>query len=169
MTYSQLHTTIRQYVQNQSQCRLHSFHRIAHWERVLHNGRVLAEAAGANREMVELFVIFHDLCRWTESIDAGHGAHGAELADRLCGEYVSWAMLKFELLHHACSWHQDEDFHDDVTIATCWDANQLDLGRVGITPDPDLLNTELAKQLARERHLEQALTKLAATTQHQSR
>ena len=32
------------------------------------------------------------------------------------------------------------------TIQTCWDADRLDLGRVGITPDPSWLCTEAAKR-----------------------
>ena len=33
-----------------------------------------------------------------------------------------------------------------MTIETCWDADRLDLGRVGITPHPSHLCTEAAKR-----------------------
>ena len=44
---------------------------------------------------------------------------------------------------------------DDVTIQTCWDADRLDLWRIGIEPRPEYLYTEMAKktemiELARE-------------------
>jgi uncharacterized protein len=34
----------------------------------------------------------------------------------------------------------------DVTVRTCWDADRLDLGRVGVTPDPILLCTDVARR-----------------------
>jgi hypothetical protein len=36
----------------------------------------------------------------------------------------------------------------DVTVQTCWDADRLDLGRVGIVPDPARLCTAAAKESA---------------------
>jgi uncharacterized protein len=33
----------------------------------------------------------------------------------------------------------------DITIQTCWDADRLDLGRVGIVPDPARLCTVAAR------------------------
>ena len=42
--------------------------------------------------------------------------------------------------------HTHERTHPDVTIQTCWDADRLDLGRVGIYPSPEYLSTEIAKR-----------------------
>ena len=39
---------------------------------------------------------------------------------------------RFQLLHYACVWHTDGGHHDDPTIGTCWDVDQLDPGRVGV-------------------------------------
>jgi uncharacterized protein len=42
--------------------------------------------------------------------------------------------------------HQsDGQMEGDVTVRTCWDADRLDLGRVGIRPDPHYLCTEAAR------------------------
>jgi uncharacterized protein len=49
-------------------------------------------------------------------------------------------------LHRACAGHTHERTHPDVTVQTCWDADRLDLGRVGTTPDPNWLCTEVAKR-----------------------
>jgi len=38
----------------------------------------------------------------------------------------------------------------NVAIATCWDADRLDLGRVGIQPDEKYLLTAEAKRITRE-------------------
>jgi uncharacterized protein len=35
------------------------------------------------------------------------------------------------------------------TIGTCWDADRLDLGRVGARPDPKYMSTEARKRAAR--------------------
>lgn len=51
-----------------------------------------------------------------------------------------------ELLVEACHGHTHGDFHDDVTVQTCWDSDRLDLGRVGIVPDPGRLGTAAARR-----------------------
>ena len=148
------------YVDEHFQCGAHSFHGIDHWKRVWRNGRIIAKRSGADEIIVELFSLFHDSCRLTEGTDPGHGARGAELAYRLRGDLFDLPDQDFDLLHYACTWHQDRDFSDDVTIGTCWDADRLDLGRVGVVPDPELLNTEFGKRLASEFDLEAALGEL---------
>ena len=53
---------------------------------------------------------------------------------------------EFERLYRACHGHTHERTHPDITIQTCWDSDRLDLGRVGITPDPLYLCTEAARK-----------------------
>ncbi len=57
--------------------------------------------------------------------------------------------LSFALLEEACIGHTDRDFSDEPTIGTCWDADRLDLGRVGMIPNPDLMSTSFGKEIAR--------------------
>ncbi len=45
------------------------FHGFDHWMRVLHNGRLLADAEGANLKVVELFCLLHDTQRRDEYQD----------------------------------------------------------------------------------------------------
>ena len=52
------------------------------------------------------------------------------------------------LLVVACQGHSDGQTHEDVTVSTCWDADRLDLGRVGIRPDPRRLCTAAARDPA---------------------
>lgn len=49
------------------------------------------------------------------------------------------------MLETACRDHNQGLIVPDVTIRTCWDADRLDLGRVGMRPDPRLLGTEAAR------------------------
>jgi uncharacterized protein len=121
-------------------------HGLSHWARVLENGLRLAEETGANIEVVQLFAVFHDSRRVNEGIDDGHGERGAELALALRDEWLALSNDDFGLLCEACVGHTDGETDADITIQTCWDADRLDLGRVGICPEPNRLCTMTAKQ-----------------------
>jgi uncharacterized protein len=55
---------------------------------------------------------------------------------------------KFQLLQYACRWHTHGKLSSDPTVGACWDADRLDLTRVGIVPDPARMSTEAGKRLA---------------------
>jgi len=122
-------------------------HGIVHWARVLQNGLRMAEATGADREVVTLFALFHDSRRVNQFRDHGHGLRGAELARSLRGNLIHLDDDRFELLFEACRLHTDGHTTGDPTLLTCWDADRLDLGRVGITPQPHRLCTDAARDL----------------------
>ena len=124
----------------------HGFHGKDHWLRVLRNGRELASATGANLRVVELFAIIHDSKRENEDHDPDHGRRAAEYVRTLQGVWFSLETPELELLCHACLLHSDGFTQADLTVQACWDADRLDLGRVGIKPDPRYLCTSHAKQ-----------------------
>jgi len=107
---------------------------------------MLAPLTGANRHVVELFAFFHDSCRVNEYDDEGHGTRGANLAGQLKGRFFEASDYEMDLLAHACRHHSDGRSQGDATVMTCWDADRLDLGRVGIKPRADLLCTSAARQ-----------------------
>ena len=125
----------------------HGTHGVSHWARVLENGLRLAKDTGANVEVVQLFSVFHDARRINEGHDSGHGKRGAELAAQFRGDWFNLADGDFDLLYAACAGHTDGGTDGDITIQTCWDADRLDLGRVGTEPDPRRLCTLAARQL----------------------
>ena len=120
-------------------------HGVSHWARVVENGILLAQETGANVEVVQLFAVFHDSQRINEGRDHGHGKRGADLALELRGLMFDVPDDAFDLLYYACEHHTDGSTAVDVTVRTCWDADRLDLGRVGIKPDPRLLLTSEAR------------------------
>jgi len=122
-------------------------HGVVHWARVLENGLAVAEANGADREVVTLFALFHDSRRINEGRDDGHGLRGGEFARSLRGELVHLDDARFALLFEACRLHTDGHTAGDPTLLACWDADRLDLGRVGITPKPHRLCTDAAREL----------------------
>lgn len=125
---------------------LNGDHGVAHWARVLENGRRLSEETGANVEVVSLFAVLHDSRRVSEVSDPEHGPRAAEFAAELRGSVFDLDDHDFRLLRRACAGHTHERNHPDVTIQTCWDADRLDLGRVGIMPDPSRLCTKVARR-----------------------
>ena len=54
----------------------------------------------------------------------------------------------FDRLLEACEGHTQITHHKDPAIGACWDADRLDLGRVGIIPHPKYLNTQPAREMA---------------------
>ena len=126
----------------------YSVHGPDHWRRVERNGLLLATRTGADTTIVRLFALFHDSRRENDCFDDGHGARGAEYAASLRGSAFDLSDERFELLHYACVWHTDGEHHDDPTIATCWDADRLDLGRVGVIPDAAFMSTDFGREIA---------------------
>jgi uncharacterized protein len=124
----------------------HSVHGAAHWMRVRKNGLVLSERTGANKTVVELFSVFHDSCRHNDYQDSEHGYRGAQLARSFFQRgLLPCDQMELEQLVEACMGHTFDLTHPDITVATCWDADRLDLPRCFIEVDPKRLATEEAK------------------------
>ena len=115
-------------------------HGVPHWARVRHHGLHLGKQLDANLQVIELFAFLHDSQRENEYTDDGHGRRERGL--------ISIDDAAFELLVTACNGHSDGHMDGDVTVQVCWDADRLDLGRVGIKPDPRRLCTRPARDLA---------------------
>jgi len=126
---------------------LTSVHGPAHWMRVRANGLALADMNGANKTVVELFSIFHDSCRENDGSDPNHGPRAGALAEFYFYEekMLECSEEELQLLVAACEGHTYGGVSHEPTIGTCWDSDRLDLPRVGIVVDPDLLCTDAAK------------------------
>ena len=122
-------------------------HGVVHWARVLENGLRISEATRADPVVVTLFALFHDSRRVNQQRDDGHGNWGRLAARALRGTLVHLDDARFELLYEACRLHTDGLTEGDSTVVTCWDADRLDLGRVGIPPKPKRLCTDAAREL----------------------
>ena len=120
-------------------------HGAPHWSRVRHNGLLLAEHTGANTRVVEYFAFIHDLGRENDHHDPEHGFRAAMIAESIAGDLIELSRYELDLLTEACCGHSDGHVIADVTIMTCWDADRLDLGRVGIRPDPGRLCNDAAR------------------------
>ena len=109
-------------------------HGKAHWDRVRDNGLRLAKKTGADPRVVELF---------EAAIKRVAASCGCEaIADECIADLPAESL---ELLVQACQGHSDGLMIGDATVVTCWDADRLDLGRVGVRPQPERLCTQAAR------------------------
>lgn len=135
-------------IRNQFALAWTGIHGAPHWTRVRENGLRLAARTGAKSRVVELFAFLHDARRLHDGHDPQHGQRAAHFAKELAGSAFQLEPADLELLTIACSKHSDGLITGDITVMTCWDADRLDLGRVGNRPRPDLLCTAAARDPA---------------------
>ena len=112
-----------------------TIHGLSHWRQVEFNGLLLA--------------LFHDCKREDDGYDGEHGERSAAFAKE-CFEkgLLEITQEQFDQLYHACFYHTKEHQTDDPTINTCYDADRLDLGRVGMSLNPKKMATAPGARIA---------------------
>lgn len=123
-------------------------HGIVHWMRVERNGLYLANFNGADKKVISYFAYLHDSMRVNDYIDPGHGKRAAAFAKEH-RDKIDLDDQQFYLLIKACETHTEGEETDCPTLGACWDADRLDLTRVGFKVDPVFLQTEEAKKIAK--------------------
>jgi uncharacterized protein len=125
-------------------------HGVPHWARVMRYGLRLAMREGGDPWVVAWFAVLHDHQRWNEGRDRDHGIRAAEamgaIADR--GWFSDLSASQIDLITEAIRHHSDGWVHSNSSIGACWDADRLDLVRLGIAPSHGLLSTNTAKKMA---------------------
>lgn len=124
-----------------------------HWAQVLNNGLFLADRMPeVDRTVVEWFAWLHDCARMNDDADPGHGRravtmlHGMQAAGLLPLKELQLGTLLMAIDGHSAG-HTTQI----PTVGACWDADRLDLWRVGIRPDPEFMSTDAGKRLAERR------------------
>jgi uncharacterized protein len=125
-------------------------HGLTHWRRVFENGLIIAKETRANEELVELFALFHDSCRFNDGKDPEHGMRAAKWVISMRSDLPNLPEDLFQYLLEALRDHAHVRYTDNIHIAACWDADRLDLGRVGKTPREEFMNTELGRIITRK-------------------
>ncbi len=105
-------------VREQFRLEWQGIHGVPHWSRVRWNGLTMAQV---------------------------NGARAADFTLELNRDLLKLDRAGLEILAYAVRHHSDGLTEADITVQTCWDSDRLDLGRVGITPRPDRLCTEQAR------------------------
>lgn len=137
-------------------------HDISHWKRVAVNGKLLCECferrtpwftrkfkEKPNLRVITLFAFLHDSHRVDDGCDMEHGPRAAKAISEIRNTLLSYLSDKeFWQLQEAIKYHTSATSHPDVTVATCFDADRLDLVRIGIQPNPQYMATPCGKYLA---------------------
>jgi len=118
-------------------------HGDGHWRCVAATGARLIEAGEpADPAVVRHFALLHDCRRLDDGEDPEHGPRAAAYARRLAERgLLALSDEQLDLLVRACRDHTGATTTTDPTIGVCWDADRLNLPRVGITVDPAYLST----------------------------
>ena len=134
-------------VKKQFRLDINSLHGISHWNRVREIGFYLARKTEADLRVAVLFAALHDSCRENEGADPEHGSRAVEYLLGLNNKgLLPIDDKQLNQLTYACENHSKRSAKsDDITIQACWDADRLDLYRVGEIPDPAFLYTEAGK------------------------
>ena len=121
-------------------------HGAGHWARVAFHGRRLAGDLGVPSRVPRLFALLHDSQRRHEGQDRDHGPRAALFVRQLQAEGIlDLVQADLELLVMACEGHSEGTREAPLIVQVCWDADRLDLGRVGIRPEPRRLCTAPAR------------------------
>jgi uncharacterized protein len=135
-------------VVQRSTCAQSRIHGVDHWKRVAATGVHLADKTpGADARVIVAFGILHDSLRLSERRDPDHGLRASLLAHELRDEGV----IKLDdnhmhVLCYALEHHDRGRISSDPTVGCAWDADRLDLPRVGAHPMLSLLSTEAARR-----------------------
>jgi uncharacterized protein len=138
-------------------------HGPAHWSRVRRFGALLAEREAlpdVARTCIEIFAWVHDLARENDDGGNQHAIDGAVAIDQIVPAVFDEVLPdQMETLRSAIRYHSDgmtaqQAFEAGLlpgvawqrellvaTIGCCWDADRLDLPRVGIVPDARFMST----------------------------
>jgi uncharacterized protein len=139
---------IRSDAESVFRCGGDSCHGFGHWRNVEANFLLIAETNGADILVGRLFAILHDCCREDDGADPLHGPRAAALI-REWSPRLRLSTPQEDLLVFAVHHHTDGETTRDPTIGACWDADRLDLGRVGMIPLPLYMSTSVGREIAR--------------------
>ena len=145
----ELFNSLAKYALSVFTCGEDSIHGMHHWRNVDDSGVLICENSTADLMVVRFFALLHDCCRHNDGSDLEHGPRAADNLDDLPAELAVLDTDQMTLLGYAIRHHTDGEISDDPTIGACWDADRLDLGRVGIIPSASRMSTEPGREIAR--------------------
>ena len=121
-------------------------HGFKHWRTVEKNGMYLSQFNDGDPAVISHFAYLHDCMRVNEHRDDGHGLRGGKYALKN-KDILELNEHQLDLLYKACAGHTGGRNPSCDTIACCWDADRLDIRRVGLEPDLQWYNTDAARKM----------------------
>ena len=106
-------------------------------------------------DVIMAFAYLHDTERKDNAVDIEHGKRASLLINKIREtELSALGDEQIEKLKRACELHTTEHRTGDLTIDTCFDADRMDLLRVGITPSPERMATQRGAELVADPYYE---------------
>lgn len=140
-------TRLRSFSANRWPKTLGVTHGVEHWDRVAKFGEILY-AEGADKDVIMAFAYLHDCERKENGEDYDHGMRASLLIDTIRETELFFLNdSQIGKLKRACELHTIEHRTGDETIDICFDADRMDLLRVGIKPLPDKMATKQGAEL----------------------
>lgn len=122
-------------------------HGVEHWDRVAKFGQMLYQE-GADMDVIMAFAYLHDAERINNWEDIQHGQRASKLIDTIRHTQLeALSDEQIDKLKRACELHTIEHRTGDITIDICFDADRMDLPRVGIFPSPERMATRKGAEL----------------------
>ena len=132
---------LRTFAIEHTKMNVNSIHGIGHWDRVAKYAEDLS-TVDVDLLVVKAFAYVHDVERENDGYDLLHGPRAAALVDNIRDTELAFLNDdEVRQLKEACELHTTTLRTEDTTVNACFDADRLDLGRVGITPNPDTMAT----------------------------
>ena len=145
---------LRSYCLNRWPKDLGTTHGVEHWDRVARFGKMLYQE-GVDMDVVTTFAYLHDSERKDNCEDINHGKRASKLIDAIRTSLLSELNDKqITKLKQACELHTIKHRTGDITIDACFDADRMDLLRVGIKPSPDKMATRRGAELVADPYYE---------------
>lgn len=118
-----------------------------HWRAVARVGIEIADAdPEPDRAVLFLFALLHDARRHRETRDPEHGPRAAVLASKLRSQQLFVLDdARYAQLDEACRLHDTGAVSSDPTIGACYDADRINLTRIGVTLDHSLLSRPVSR------------------------
>ena len=139
---------LRTFAIEHTKMNVNSIHGIGHWDRVAKYAEDLS-TVDVDLLVVKAFAYVHDVERENDGYDLLHGPRAAALVDNIRDTELAFLNDdEVRQLKEACELHTTTLRTEDATVNACFDADRLDLGRVGITPNPDKMATVQGRILA---------------------
>lgn len=143
---------INNWIYNQNDKNIHGY---KHSLRVSINTEILCDAYGIRSDIsyqLKNFAFFHDLYRVNDGCDPEHGKRAAEAIKRSKErEHSQMRWIPDDIIDKlcfACKNHTHLHKSGDPIIDICFDADRLDLPRVGIMPEPKKMATYIGAHYA---------------------
>lgn len=122
-------------------------HGVEHWDRVARFGHMLW-VEGADMDVIMAFAYLHDSERDGDGDDYLHGPKASKLVDKIRDTLLkALTDEQIKKLKQACEQHTIVHQTGDITIDICFDADRMDLLRVGVLPLSDRMATKKGAEL----------------------